>query len=365
MSVSALLLALAVVQQGAWLPQGTLPPAPSDVWSVRWTRQLVPADLLEWKPREPAGPTADAVTGTVVAGTRDGVLRGYGPDGRPLWRFEAAGRFVAAPRVSGATVYAGSSDGILYAVDVASGRERWRHAAGEEVGTTPVVANGVVYVATLQDTLLALDAATGAWRWHHRREAPTGFTVRGAAGPAVAGATVYGAFSDGSVVALDAATGAVRWQRKVAPAGSYVDVDSTPVVSEGRVYVAAYSGAVLALDAATGEQQWISRSPGASRVALAGDVVVAVTTTQVLGIARVDGSVLWTAPLSGEPGVPVVAGRRVFVPTGKLLLGLDARSGRRLVTFDPGTGVSAPPAVREDRMYVVSNGGALVALDLR
>jgi outer membrane protein assembly factor BamB len=365
MGAAALLVALAALQHGAFPPQGTLDPAPTDVWSVRWTRQLVPPDVLEWKPREPAGPAADAVTGTVVAGTRDGVLRGYGPDGRPLWRFAARDRFVAAPRVAGPTVYVGSIDGVLYAIDVASGRERWRYAAGEEVGTTPVVADGVVYVATLQDTLLAIDAATGAWRWHHRRDAPSGFTVRGAAGPAVAGGTVYGAFSDGSVVALDAATGAVRWQSKVAPAGAYVDVDSTPVVSEGRVYVAAFSGAVVALDAATGAQEWLARTPGASRVALAGDVVVATTTTQVLGVARADGSVLWTAPLDGEPGEPVVVGRRVFVANGRRLLGLDARSGRRLVTFDPGTGVSAPPAVHDDRMYLVSNGGALVALDLR
>jgi outer membrane protein assembly factor BamB len=360
------LLAIVLAANSALL-DGLLPPGQTQVWRVRWSKQLVPADVLEWKAREPGGPGVDRTTGVVVAGTRDGVLRAATPDGRALWAFQAKGGFAAPPAVAGTTAYAGSSDGHLYAIELATGRERWRYKAAEEVGTTPVVAGGVVYVATLQDTLLAIDADTGAWRWHHRREAPaTGFTVRGAAGPALAGNTVYAAFSEGSVVALDAATGAVRWQRKVAPSGQFMDVDSTPVVYDGQVYVAAYSGAIVALDAETGKELWTSKSPGASRIALSGDVVVAVTTTQALGLSRGDGTVLWTSPLRGPPGgAPVVVGRRVFVPEVKSLAGLDARNGRRLVTFDPGTGVSATPAVKDGRMYVLSNGGALVALDLR
>lgn len=359
------LLALVLAAQAA-LHEGVLPPAPSDAWRVRWIRQQVAPDVLEWRPREPAAPAVDPLTGTVITGTRDGVLRARTPDGRALWEFRAGGAFPAAPAIAGATVFAGSSDGKVYALELASGRERWRYAAGEEVGTTPAVAGGAVYVATLQDTLVALDAATGAWRWHHRRETPAGFTVRGAAGPAVADGAVFGAFSDGHVVALDATTGAVRWQSKVAPAGQFVDVDSTPVVKDGRVYVAAYSGAIVALDAASGREEWSSRSPGASRVALAGDVVVAVTTTQVLGIGRGGGEVLWTAPLGGVPGgAPLVIGDRVFVPTGRLLAAHDVGSGRRVLTFDPGTGVTAAPAASGERLYVLSNGGALIALDLR
>ena len=126
------------------------------------------------------------------------------------------------------------------------------------------------------------------------------------------------------------------------------------------------SGAVVALEAASGREVWSFRTPGAARVALAGDSVVAVTMTQVVGLWRADGQVLWTAPLVGEPaGAPIVVGDRVFVPSVKVLAAFDAKNGRRLVTFDPGTGVSASPAVREQRLYVLSNGGTLVAVDLR
>lgn len=360
------ILALVLAAAQAVAQPGRLPRGEADLWDVRWSRQLVPPGLLEWRPREVGGPAVDPVTGTVVAGTRNGVLGARTPDGRALWRFQAGAGFPAAPLVSAGSVYAGSSDGNVYALDVATGKERWRHAAGEEVGTTPVAAAGLLYVATLQDTLLALDAATGAWRWHHRRETPPGFTVRGAAGPAVDGGTVYAAFSDGVVVALDGASGAVRWQRKVAPPGQFLDVDSTPAVADGRVYVTAHSGAVVALDAASGSELWSFRTPNAARVAVAGETVVAVTTTQVIGLSREAGEVLWTSPLDGEPaGQPVVVGDRVFVPATTALAALDARNGRRLLTFDPGTGVSAAPAEARGRLYVLSNGGALVALDLR
>jgi outer membrane protein assembly factor BamB len=361
------LLALALAAHAS-IVDARLPRAPADVWRVRWSRALVAPDTLEWKAREPGGPAVDALTGVVVTGTRDGVLRARTPDGRALWTFQAEAGFPAPALVSGGVVYAGSSDGRLYALELGSGKERWRYAANEEVGTTPVLAGGVLYVATLQDTLVALDAASGAWKWHHRREASTstGFTIRGAAGPAVDGGLVFGAFSDGTVVALDAASGAVKWQRKVGPEGQFADVDSTPVVRDGRIYLAAYSGAVAALDAASGREIWSFRTPGAARIALAGETVVAVTTTQVIGLSRPDGTVLWTAPLAGEPaGAPVVVGDRVFVPSVKVLAAFDAKSGRRLVTFDPGTGVSGSPAIREKRLYVLSNGGTLVAVDLR
>jgi len=363
MSLLALALAAHASLVGAQLPR-----APSDVWRVRWARAQIAPDILDWKPREPGGPAVDALTGVVLAGTRDGVLRARTPDGRALWDFQAQAGFPAAPLVTNGTVYAGSSDGNVYALELGTGKQRWKYSAGEEVGTTPVLVGGILYVATLQDTLVALDAGTGAWKWHHRREgtSSTSFTIRGAAGPAVEGGVVFGAFSDGTVVALEGATGAVKWQRKVGPEGQFLDVDSTPVVRDGRVYVAAYSGAVVALEAASGREVWSFRTPLAARVALVGDSVIAVTTTQVIGLSRAEGQVLWTTPLVGEPaGNPVVLGDRVLVPSVRMLAAFDAKNGKRLLTFDPGTGVSGTPAVRERRVYVLSNGGTLVAVDVR
>lgn len=356
------LLALVLAAQTSVATQ--LPPAPVRLWTVRWQKQLVGPVALEWKARESGGPAVDGTTGRLVVGTRDGWLRAYSAEGELAWELQAGGRFEAPPRIEGDAVYAGSSDGFLYAVELGSGQLRWKYDAQEEVGTTPAVAGGLVVAMTLQDTLVAVDAKTGAWRWHHRREQREGFTIHGAAAPVVAGPTVYGAWSDGNVAALDLLTGTVQWERLVAPKGDFTDVDALRVQG-GRLFAAAYSGAVYALDASTGQQVWQVKTPAPSRLALGAGLLVAVTNTQVLGIAPLDGAVRWTLPLDGAPaGEPVVANGRAAVPNGGGLLWIDTRQGRVLRVFDPGTGVSAAPGWVGSRLYVLSNGGDLLALDL-
>ena len=362
----ALALAVALAATVPGLRSG-LPPAPRELYRITWHRPVVGPKVLEWKPREPGGVAADAASGMVLFGTRDGWLHAVRDDGKVAWEFRTDGGFPGPPAVEGDTVYAGSSDGRLYAIALRTGKELWRYDAKEELGTRPAVVDGTVYVASLQDTVFAIDAKTGAWKWHHRREPRAGFTIRGAAPVQVALGTVYAAYSDGFVAALDPATGSARWERMVAPAGDELDVDGL-VVEGGRVYAAAYSGAVLALDAATGTTQWTFEAPGAVKVAVApGGTVLAVATAGVYALSAADGAVLWSSPLRGgvPAGEPVLAGAWVLVPAGGGgLRWLEASSGRLVRVLDPGSGVTGAPAVVEGRVYVLSNRGALLALDL-
>ncbi len=361
-----LALALAVALGAIPGLRTSLPPAAVRLWSVAWAKPLVPATMGEWQPVEPGAPAVDPVTGVVVVGTHDGWLHALRPDGSIVWEFRGDGPFAAQPRIEGDVVYAGSNGGRLYAIVLATGMQRWRYDAGEELGTRPAVANGTVFVASLQDTVFAVDAKSGAWKWHRRREAREAFTIRGAASVVAAEGSVFAGYSDGTVAALDPATGAPRWERVVAPAGTQLDVDSIQLEG-GKVFAAAYSGAVVALDAATGKPVWQWTSKDASRVAVSRGTVVALTTSQVVALSSVDGTQLWTAPLDGVPAAePVVAGKWLLVPagTGGLRV-LELASGRTLRVLQPGTGVSAAPALLGARAYVLSNGGQLLALDLR
>jgi outer membrane protein assembly factor BamB len=363
--VTALALALALAGSDPGV-RTTLPPAPVKLFRIAWERPLVGPRPFELKPLERGGIGADPEPkrGLAFLGTRDGWLHAIRRDGSVAWELRAGGGF-GPPLAQGDTVYAGSSDGKLYAVAIATGKPRWIYDAKEDLSTRPALADGMVLVASLRDTVFAVDAANGAWKWHHRREAKETLTIFGAASVQVSGDTAFAAYSDGYASALDFKTGATRWERRVAPAGTHLDVDAL-LVDGGRVYAAAYSGAVLCLDARGGETIWSFEAPGAAQLALAGGLVVAVTSSSVHGLSPVDGGAIWTTPLGGSPaGVPLVVGKWLLVPAGRGgLRWLEASTGRLLRVFEPGTGVSASPGAVDGRVYVLSNGGDLFALDL-
>jgi outer membrane protein assembly factor BamB len=361
MAPLALALALAAGDPGV---RTVLPPAPVKLFRVAWQREFVPARMFEGKPQERGGVAADPQRGLALVGTRDGWLHAVRADGSVAWEVRAGGSF-GPPAVEGDTVYVGSSDGRLYAVDIPSGKTRWTYDAKEDLSTRPALADGTVLVASLRDTVFAVEAASGAWRWHHRREQRAGLTIMGAASVQVSGDTAFAAYSDGTVAALDVRNGAARWERRISPPGNHLDVDAL-ALDGGRLYAAAYSGAVLALDARTGETIWSFAAPGAAQVALAGGLVVAVTAASVHALSPVDGGVVWTTPLGGSPGgSPALAGKWLLVPAGGGgLRWLEAATGRPLRSFQPGTGILGSPAVASGRVYVLSNGGHLFALDL-
>lgn len=362
--MAALALALALAAAGPGLAT-RLPPAPVKLFRIAWQRSFVGLRALEVKPQERGGVAVDPKGGLAFVGTRDGWLHAVRRDGTIAWELHAAGGF-GQPTVEGDTVFAGSSDGQLYAVAIPTGKPRWTYDAKEDLSTHPALADGTVLVASLQDTVFALDAASGAWKWHHRREQKgEGLTILGAASVQVSGGTAYAAYSDGFAAALDVKSGAARWERRVAPAGTHLDVDALVLDGE-RLYAAAYSGAVLALDARTGQTLWSFAAPGPTQLVLGAGLVVAVTSSNVVGLSPGDGGVVWTAPLGGAPsGAPALAGKWLLVPAGSGgLRWLEASTGRLMRVFEPGTGVSGSPGVTPGRVYVLSNGGDLFALDL-
>jgi len=140
-----------------------------------------------------------------------------------------------------------------------------------EVVTTPVTADGITYVAGCDGVVRALDLATGKLRW----KAYTGGAVRVA--PTIWQGSVYVGSGDGWVYALDAATGGLRWRFRAAPAERRIPVygalmstwpaASGVLVEDGVAYVAAgianYDGTyVYALDARTGAIRWQNNNSG-------------------------------------------------------------------------------------------------------
>jgi len=113
------------------------------------------------------------------------------------WTYTTGSYVDTRPAVAGGTVYAGSDDGTVYALDAATGGLRWAYTAGDSV-SDPAVAGGAVYVGSHYGKVYALDAATGHLRWVYT----TG--IMPDSGPAAARGTVYLGSEDNKVYALNA-----------------------------------------------------------------------------------------------------------------------------------------------------------------
>jgi outer membrane protein assembly factor BamB len=57
--------------------------------------------------------------------------------------------------LSGNTVYLGSADGRLYALDAGSGKETWRYDLGVPITSSPAISGNTVYVASYDGSIYA------------------------------------------------------------------------------------------------------------------------------------------------------------------------------------------------------------------
>src|SRR5207249_1587403 len=86
---------------------------------------------------------------------------------------EAKDSIEGAVAVSGGTVYAGSMDEHLYAVDLKDGKRKWAYKAAP-FKAAPAVRAGLVYVGDLDGMLHCVDGATGSKKWTFEAGAEAG-----------------------------------------------------------------------------------------------------------------------------------------------------------------------------------------------
>jgi putative pyrroloquinoline-quinone binding quinoprotein len=74
------------------------------------------------------------------------------------WTYDTGDGGEIRPAVAGGTVYVGSDDGTIYALDAATGRLRWTYTTGDSVGPSPAAAADTVYIGNDNGTVDALRA---------------------------------------------------------------------------------------------------------------------------------------------------------------------------------------------------------------
>jgi outer membrane protein assembly factor BamB len=283
------------------------------------------ADLVQIDP---------VVSGDVLLTVQNETLQAFDLRARRLlWQVPGAGGSIRPPVVAGdVALWVSGKDGqgVLLALDLATGAERWRAAVPiSPQGTGVVTADGVAYVGGQP---AAFDVATGAPHWQMPLDGmPVG-------GPAISpdGSTLYVGMlrtdtSTGAVVALDGKTGAERWRTDIG------DAIPRPIealwLEDGVLVVPDLVGRVVALDATTGAERWRFVPPGsrlASLTVARGRVWFMLENARFYALDLKSGRpVARFADLElslnaqGLNQRPLVVGDRVLMPIGLALLGFD------------------------------------------
>ena len=84
------------------------------------------------------------------------------PQGNLKWSFPTGAAVHSSPAVANGTVYFGSQDHKIYALDAENGTKRWEFETGSWINSSPAVANGVVYCGSNDGNLYAL-SSTGLY----------------------------------------------------------------------------------------------------------------------------------------------------------------------------------------------------------
>jgi outer membrane protein assembly factor BamB/predicted nucleic acid-binding Zn ribbon protein len=307
------------------------------------------------------------------------------PQGLVEWAFTTDGAINSSPAVANGTVYFGSRDGKVYALDAASGQERWQYQTGSWVDSSPAVVGGIVYVGSNDGNLYALDANTGEELWTFKTAYPV------VSSPAVAGGIVYFGSDDYCVYAVDAATGKKIWQFSAAS-----QVRSSPAIAGGLIYVGSSGDYVYVLNALTGKLHLrfktyasVSGSPTiidhTALFACSGGFIDAVDgharnwpceysirpfwlQLRAMGLAPQlppESGFLWSLALSGTAdSSPAIAGDQLYVGSGNNLLAIDLKSHERDWVFETQGQVVSSPALSDAAVYVGSDDGRLYAIDI-
>ena len=177
--------------------------------------------------------------------------------------FRAAGPIRGTAAIAEGSLYVGSADGALYALDATSGGERWRAQLGSGVSASPCVVDGTVFATSRDGKLHALATADGRRRWVVDLGKDLGsrnYWDFYTSSPVAYGEALYVGSGDGRVRAIERRSGRVLWSFD---AGARVR--STLAVTEAAVVFGTMSGHVVALDRSTGRLRWKFATDGASR----------------------------------------------------------------------------------------------------
>jgi len=294
--------------------------------------------------------------GKVYIGSGDGRMYAFdAATGATLWVGPQQDLFfVESAAASHGLVFASSIYSTFLAYNADTGEIAWTSEL-TDVRASPTLHGRTLYVGSFEGRLSALDAETGTTKWSTERRC----CIYDQA-PVIDDGRVFQMRTDGTLTAYDAQSGEQLWSKPAFATG-------TQAAAYGMVFFTDYPN-VVAVDAATGEEVWRALGAGPAAPAVANRHVFVIQAT-LMALDAATGAVAWEAPAASIWG-PSVANGVVYASS---LNGewdaFDERTGSLLWSVTPssgcgGTCTNNTPVIANGTLYLAGPDNFLRAYTL-
>lgn len=260
--------------------------------------------------------------------------------GKLVWKYVTGGKVFSTPAVEGKRVIVGSTDGYIYCLNLKNGKLLWKYKCNKSVLASAVIVNGKAYIGASDGIFRAFKMRNGKRLWQY--DGVKGFVE--CKPYADKEQVVFGDWAN-RLYSLDPQTGKEQWiwknkgSRMLSPAAVY------PVKEHGKIFFATPERKTYALDATTGKQLWVAPG-GRESVGISPDgskiyIKNMFNTMQAYSTESETVNKIWDVPtglsydIAPTPAMTAMAGARelVFVPTDKgNIFCLDGKDGSLIWT---------------------------------
>ncbi|EMA26747.1 outer membrane protein assembly factor BamB family protein [Haloarcula argentinensis] len=315
----------------------------------------IDANLPLWSVQVGGDPSTTVQDETVLVSS-DEVIALSRNNGSPRWRFSIDWKDdtltnTSSHTVRGETVFVGTNENDVYALNLKDGSERWSNTVDTRLPHPTVVDDIVVFAGLGRVYAFFTDDGSAAWTWSPDQSAYNRMFHD---------ETLFIGDTNGVVTAIDVTTGSERWHID-APTRNWI---SPSVVSQNRLYAGSFQGSVYGFDADDGTIEW-QYSTDTTTVSIThrdGTVYVGDRSGKVYALKDVDGAEQWTFDTS--------AAARVHPGSESIYVGshdgsiyrLSAESGDPHWKFET-NGWVEQPAITDSGIYVGSKDSNLYAIE--
>ena len=299
---------------------------------------------------------AIAQDGTIYIGSDDGHLYALDPNGTLIWPpFSAQGGIFSSPAIGDdGTIYVGSYDDNLYAINPDNGTQKWFFPTEDNVLSTPAFdKNGIIYVGSNDGKLYAI-TPEGEEKWSKENLGEmVSSPAIGEDNTIYVGAGELNLYSPGQskgrLYAFNP-NGEKKWHKEF-------NVFSRPAIgTDGTIYAGSTNGNLYALDPDDGTELW-KYSTGGPILSCpkilegATDIIITGSDDKTLYAFNSYGDIVWSYQLTDK-----IRSSAAIGPDGTIYIGchdqclhaFDIDNDSHVGQFPTGKAITSIPAVSEN-----------------